>query len=170
MGTKWCVIMLLCIIVNTQAASFITKGTGKLIKVYNEQSAQITVGDDAIVNTGVTLEINCSVTVGTEEITEIKWELNGNELKFEGHSTIGYPNIRRYTESTLTIYDIAERNGGEYTCVLINPETGEEYDRASSVIELAVECMQGCQGKKGMRGVEGQRGLEGKQGKYGISG
>ena len=169
MGGNWCVIMLLCTIASAYAAN-IEKGTGKLVKVYKEQSAQIPVGDDAILTAGVNLEINCNVNVETEEIATVKWQLDGNELEFDGFSTIGYPNIRRYTDSTLTIYNIVENNAGEYTCVLVNPVTGEEYDLASSIIELANECMRGCEGKKGAKGDSGQRGSEGKRGKYGMTG
>ena len=161
--------MLLCIIINAQGA-YIQKGSGRLIKVYNEQSAQILVGDDALVSAGVTLEINCNVNTLAEEITAIKWLLDGNELVFQGFIYDPIPNIRRYAESTLTIYSIAEKNEGEYTCVVINPDTNAEFDQASSNIELAAECMEGCQGNKGQEGVEGQRGLEGKQGKYGLPG
>ena len=169
MEWKLCVIMLLIVIAFVDGAN-IEKGEGELIKIFNEQNPKLPIGDDGIVSPGSFIEIDCPVYIPTEELARITWEFDESTLVFEGFDTVGYPNIRRYTETTLTIYNISENNAGEYTCVLIDPETKYEFDRASSNLEIADGCSPECQGLRGEEGFPGLRGVEGKEGKSGIPG
>ena len=133
MEWKLCVIMLLSVITSIDGA-YIKKGVGGFRKIF------IPIGDDSTVNPGSFIEIDCPVCIQTEEFARITWEFDKRPLVFEGFNTVGYPNIRRYTETALTIYNISENNEGEYTCVLIDSESNSEFDRASTNLEIAERC------------------------------
>ena len=160
MDWKLSVVMLLSVIVFVDGA-IIQKGEGDLIKIFSEQNPKLPIGDDGIVSLGSFIEIDCPVYVPTEELASVNWEFNESPLVFEGFNTVGYPNIRRYTETILIIYSITENNAGEYTCVLIDPRTKDELDRASSNLEVANECDPECQGLKGEKDFEGKEGIPG---------
>ena len=166
-------IQLLCLLAllgySTNGAE-IEEGNGDLLKLYRYTKPQVPIGDDAVVSPGATVEIQCNVNTNPEEVILIDWEINGNQLSFENFNTVGYPNIRRYTERTLTIYNISSDDEAVYTCVLVNSLTGEELDRADSMLQVTPECPEGCQGGNGEKGFVGLRGLEGKQGRAGYPG
>ena len=133
MEWRLCVIMLLSVITFIDGA-YIKKGGGGFRKIV------LLIGDDSTVSPGSFIEIDCPVCIQTEEFARITWEFDKRPLVFEGFNTVGYPNIRRYTETVLTIYNISEKNEGEYTCVLIDSESNSEFDRASTNLEIAEGC------------------------------
>ena len=149
----------------------IQEGTGETFKLMGVSKARVTIGDNAIVRIGAEVEIKCPVSVSPEEIPRIEWEIDGVQLNFTGFNADEDPNIRRYTEMTLTIYNIAERHAATYTCVLTyESNEGVATQRADTRIELVPECPESCQGEIGAKGYPGSRGQEGPLGRSGLPG
>ena len=95
---------------------------------------------------GTNVEIKCLVDVTPEEKSSIEFELNGNKIEFDNFSAVGYPNIRRYTETTLTIYNVSQSYAATYTCILeYRSASGAQTDSAETTLQIAPDCPEGCE-------------------------
>ena len=172
MGTKVLGTVLICLMITIYSTNAleIQKGNGDTYKLVGVSKPRVPIGDNAIVRSGTIVEISCPADLSEQGARLLNWEINGNQLTFDNFNTVGYPNIRRYTENTITIYNISSDAAAIYTCVLVNAQTGEELDRADSNLQIAPDCPEGCEGMKGAKGYMGGRGPEGSIGRAGVPG
>ena len=174
MGMKLTAILVMWVLLvlqqNANSAN-IRKGNGETYKLIGVSKPRVTIGDNAIVRAGSSVEIKCPVDVTPEENPSISWELNGNRLSFDSFNTVGYPNIRRYTEMTITIYNISQSDAATYACILEYTSGSQtQTDSAESTLQIAPDCPESCQGVRGEKGYLGSRGQEGTMGRPGLPG
>ena len=152
-------------------AGSIQKGNGETYKLVGVSKPRVPIGDNAIVRGGSNVEIKCPVDVTPEENPSINWEVNGNRITFDGFTAVGYPNIRRYTEMTITIYNVSQADAATYTCILeYTSASGDQSDSADSTLQVVPDCPEGCDGTRGEKGYTGPRGQEGSVGRPGLPG
>ena len=174
MGMKIRAILVIWVLLALQQSidtACIRKGNGETYKLLGVSKPRVTIGDNAIVRAGSNVEIKCPVDVTPEVNSSIEFEFNGNRIEFDSFSAVGYPNIRRYTETTLTIYNISQSYAATYTCILeYTSASGAQTDSAETTLQIAPDCPETCEGVRGDKGYSGSRGQEGQVGRPGIPG
>ncbi|KAI6655183.1 hypothetical protein LOD99_2472 [Oopsacas minuta] len=176
MGTKISWILVICVLVaflQNANTGEILAGNGETYKLIGISTPRVTIGDNAIVSAGASVELRCPVSTVPDENPIIDWNLNDNRLEYDGFNVVGYPNIRRYTEMSLSIYNVTENEAAKYCCILtfsVAETKGVIETTACTELQIAPNCPDGCRGVRGGKGYPGSRGQEGAMGRPGLPG